>query len=113
MNSNQFCENYISIEPGAYGIVKIINGRDKGSIVYYDNDDWDDDDNYMAVIYFGDFLIAQKCCLIPHKNLSYVSMNDLMKRKDELYLKCTPFNINRQEIDVGSLNIHLAELHLV
>lgn len=103
----------MSVEPGAYGIVKIENGPNKDCIVYYDNDEWDDDDNHMAVVYFGGFLIVQKIYLISHEDLSYVSINDLMKRKDELYLKCSPFNINRKEIDLDSLNFNLAELHLV
>lgn len=88
-----------------YGTVKVISGKFKGRIGYYDDDDliypegyeWSedtDDENpenviRVAIVYFGDFLLAKEYYGIPYDDLEYASMNDLMNRKQELSILCS------------------------
>lgn len=84
-----------------FGTVKVISGEFKGRIGYYDDDDYifpdgivfDDNDKNediidnaipAAIVYFGYFSLAAEHHAIPYDDLEYVSMNDLVKRKDEL-----------------------------
>ena len=94
-----------------FGTVKVISGKFKGRIGYYDDDDYifpdeivfdesheDSIENAIpaAIVYFGHFLLAAEHHAIPYDDLEYVSMNDLVKRKDELTELCSPFNINKK-----------------
>lgn len=118
----------MSKEIDGYGIVKVISGEFKGRIGYYDDDDItfpentnitgeDDGDScenaeHVAIVYFGHFLLATEHHGIPYDQLEYASMNDLMKRKDELTRLCSPYYLDssRQYKKICSF---FSELHLV
>lgn len=100
----------MALRPGNYGIVKVIHGVHKGRIGYYDDDDFissedemSDDEEYIdeenedqvAIVYFGEFVLAPEHYSIPHNALEHVSMNDLMTRKEELFNLCSPFMLKK------------------
>lgn len=112
-----------------FGTVKVISGEFKGRIGYYDDDDYifpdgivfDDNDKNediidnaipAAIVYFGYFSLAAEHHAIPYDDLEYVSMNDLVKRKDELTELCSPFNIN-SKITHKKRCSYFSELHYV
>lgn len=111
-----------------YGTVKVISGEFKGRIGYYDDDDllfpedfeWDESHSIenneniipVAIVYFGHFLLATEHYAIPYDALDYPSMNDLMRRKDELTELCSPFNI-RNRVSYKKLSSYFSELHYV
>ncbi|MBW5892559.1 toll/interleukin-1 receptor domain-containing protein [Pectobacterium polaris] len=119
----------MSLRPGDYGIVKVIHGEHKGRIGYYDDDDFisaeeeifDDDEHIyeesenedqIAIVYFGDFLLAPEYYSISHDALEHVSMNDLMARKEELFSLCSPF-LMKKKTNYTTLCSYFSELHLV
>lgn len=113
-----------------FGAVKVISGEFKGRIGYYDDDDYifpddisldgegDDEENIIdnsipvAIVYFGHFSLATEHHAIPYDSLEYASMNDLMKRKDELTELCSPFNVN-SKITYKKRCGYFSELHYV
>ncbi|QWT39314.1 toll/interleukin-1 receptor domain-containing protein [Dickeya dadantii] len=119
----------MALKPGDYGIVKVIHGVHKGRIGYYDDDDFisseeeiADNDEYtyeesenedqIAIVYFGDFLLAPEHYSISHDALEHVSMNDLMIRKEELFNLCSPF-VSKKKTNYTKLCSYFSELHLV
>ena len=115
-------------EMDRYGAVKVVSGKFKGRIGYYDDDDlifpedfeWDENDSLennenitpVAIVYFGNFLLATEHYAIPYDDLDYPSMNDLMKRKNELTELCSPFNVKKR-IPYKKLSSYFSELHYV
>jgi hypothetical protein len=110
-----------------FGIVKVISGKLKGRIGYYDDDDYifpenvfgDDEDEDIdvkgepvAIVYFGHFILAEEHYSIPYDALEYASMNDLMIRKNELTSLCSPFDVKRSR-QYKKLCSYFSELHLV
>ena len=97
-------------EMDRYGTVKVISGKFKGRIGYYDDDDfifpedyeWDENGAMesnehvipAAIVYFGGFMLATEHYAIPYDDLDYPSMNDLMKRKDELKELCSLYTLS-------------------
>ncbi len=64
-----------------WGVVKIVAGRHKGRIGFYD-----DDDGKSGIVYLGDFSLAPGYYLIPRRYLAPVTTDDLMRRHEELLL---------------------------
>lgn len=119
----------MSKEMDKYGIVKVISGEFKGRIGYYDDDDYmfpedmlcedeeSDDDSIdngiaVAIVYFGHFILATEHHAIPYESLEYASMNDLMRRKEELTRLCSPFTLDNSK-KYKKVCSFFSELHLV
>ncbi|MEM8780739.1 MAG: toll/interleukin-1 receptor domain-containing protein [Cyanobacteria bacterium P01_G01_bin.49] len=100
----------MNIEDMPYGPVKIIDGIHTGRIGYYDDDEieFDDDIDWqsiseeevetikgrdMAIVYFGDMIVTinKGPYLIPAEYIRPVTIDDLMKRREELYRLCGGF----------------------
>ncbi|MDR1996661.1 toll/interleukin-1 receptor domain-containing protein [Azonexus sp.] len=115
-----------------YGPVYIVDGPFAGRIGYYDDNDhefpddidWDDidiDDHNsipgqgVAIVYFGDFFLADRYYLIPDEFVREVTTADLMKRREELHNKIGRFAAARDtpEIDPEEKFDLLTELHFV
>ena len=113
-------------EMDRYGTVKVISGKFKGRIGYYDDDDsifpenyeWneeDDDDEtiegiiHVAIVYFGHFSLATEHHGISYDDLEYASMHDLVNRKAELTKLCSPYN----KISYKKLCGYFSELHYI
>lgn len=65
------------------GMVKIINGKHKGKIAYYDDDEMIDDQK-QGIVYFGNPVYSQYY-LIPLEYLSNnINANDLVERQNEI-----------------------------
>lgn len=113
-------------EMDRYGTVKVISGKFKGRIGYYDDDDsifpenyeWneeDDDDEtiegiiHVAIVYFGHFSLATEHHGISYDDLEYASMYDLVNRKAELTKLCSPYN----KISYKKLCGYFSELHYI
>lgn len=63
--------------------VEIIKGRYKGRVGYYDDDSGDENDP-LAIIYFGDPLLT-KDVVIKYDHISPVKNETLIKRKNEIF----------------------------
>ncbi len=121
------------IEPGEYGIVKVKYGECKGRIGLYDDDEYIvhegyvfieneesdeaereflENSDHLAIVYFGAFILAPEHYCIPHDALEHVTMNDLMKRKDELFNLCVPYD-EKGPKEYEKLCSYFAELHFV
>lgn len=115
-----------------YGPVYITDGPHAGRIGYYDDDDtefpddidWDAvDDNdpdsipgqRVAIVYFGDFFLANGYYLIPDEFVREVTTADLMKRREELHSQIGRFAAVRgaPEIDPEEKIDLLTELHFI
>lgn len=77
-----------------YGTVLVIDGRYKGMIGYYDDDDHETN---KAIVYFDEILAAGKYKLIPHSLLcntevTLLSLERFMKENKEL---CETAGINK------------------
>ena len=58
----------MAIEPGTYGVVRVLGGERAGQVGYYDDDDEDDSGAPVAVVYFGE-PFAEMYELLPYENL--------------------------------------------
>lgn len=120
----------MSTENIPYGPVYIANGPHAGRIGNYDDDDiefpddidWDnlnDPDSIpgqrVAIVYFGDFLLADGYYLIPDEFVREITTADLMKRREELHNQIGRFAAIRgaPEIDPEEKIDLLTELHFV
>lgn len=114
----------------SYGPVYITDGPHAGRIGYYDDDDtefpddidWDDVDDSdnvsgqrVAIVYFGELLLADSYYLIPDEFVREVTTADLMKRREELHSQIGRFATVRgiPEIDSEQKIDLLTELHFI
>jgi len=117
-----------------FGPVFITEGPHAGRIGYFDDDghefpedmDWDDFDDddeddlskgtHVGYVYFGGPLLAKGYFAIPIEHLREVTTDDLMQRREELSILCSPFaSLRDPDIDLDpekELRL-LAELHYV
>jgi TIR domain len=91
----------------SWGPVLINGGRHRGRVGYYDDDDHDG-----AIIYFGDFFIADGYYIIPHQLLQYATLDSLLRRREEIQTKITWANPNSQ-VSKGRKYDLLAELFYI
>jgi len=120
----------MSTEHIPYGPVYITDGPHAGRIGYYDDDDaeypanidWETIDDLdgieqtnVAIVYFGDFFLADGYFLIPNKYVRDVTTADLMQRRQELHDLIGRFAAAKgaPELDPEERIELLTELHFV
>ncbi|MCW8929243.1 MAG: toll/interleukin-1 receptor domain-containing protein [Gammaproteobacteria bacterium] len=113
-----------------YGPVKIIDGYLKDRIGYYDDEDtiFDEEIDCLeisdeevcgipgAVIYIGDFFLAEGYYIIPQDFIAPVTMEDLMARREKLHDFCGRFSeVRNPEVDLDEEDKldYFRELHYV
>ena len=87
-----------------YGPVIVASGEYKGRIGIYD----DDEDEGLAIVYFGDFLLTNEYCTIPFECLDdKITTQDLLER-----IKTLHSEICENQNDIEMKNECLNELYL-
>jgi hypothetical protein len=76
-----------------YGPVFVMDGEHKGRIGYYDSDD-NSTERTKAIIYFGDYTVAEKYFFVPKRFLRSVTTHMLMNRCQVLNDVVSPFHEN-------------------
>jgi TIR domain-containing protein len=64
--------------------VVFIRGLHRGRIGYYDDDDRDG-----AIVYIGDFFLADGYSIIPYRLIRYATLDQLLKRREHIWLHLT------------------------
>jgi hypothetical protein len=90
-----------------YGPVLISGGQHRGRIGYYDDDDYKG-----AIIYFGDFFMADGYFIIPRRFCKYPTLDALLKRRDAIPHRITWAN-TQSRLTVDEKYDMLAELHFI
>ncbi|WP_218942764.1 toll/interleukin-1 receptor domain-containing protein [Rhodoferax sp. BLA1] len=121
---------FMSTEHIPYGPVYITDGPHSGRIGNYDDNDTefsddidfdlvgDDDDiegRRVAIVYFGDFFLANGYYIIPDEYVREVTTADLLKRREELHNLIGRFAAAKGSPKVGAKRKIelLTELHFV
>lgn len=78
-----------------YGPVKILSGKHKGRIVYYDSDT-----ETQAICYVGPFMMYGATLTIPYKNLCEPTTRDLEERLDTLEERIGCYSSDRPALEV-------------
>jgi hypothetical protein len=93
-----------------YGPVFVLHGRHKGRILYYD----DDDTSKTTVCYAGHPLSFCGYYLVPLRFLREPTVDDLLKRREEIWRKLSDLAIDGVwDIDPSDLHVLWAEKSLV
>jgi len=77
-----------------YGPVYINKGLHKGRVGMCDNNDVDDTDKEVGIIYFGDPMLVTEYHFIPFEDISHITSHILIKRNQELFNKLTSYKKN-------------------
>ena len=99
---------------GNYGIVKIIGGKFKGKIGYYDDDDVDFDNVSKSVVYFGEIFDNSVYHYIKHEYITNdFTIEDLKKRQMFLQHKlCSKISISKRLELLEEKNLIESEINL-